>query len=93
MRCAKLCIVATKCLAGCLEGGRIYLGCGFGSLVHHGGRKQRGERREEGQGGRGEGREGKGRGAEERRESQTKRDYASCLSITSSHSTWGPSLL
>lgn len=68
MRCVKLGIVATKCLAERLEGGRIYLGCGFGSLVHHGGRKEKGEKREEGWGGRREGREEKERGAEERRQ-------------------------
>lgn len=79
MRCVKLGIVATKCLAERLEGGRIYLGRGFGSLVHHGGRKEKGE---------GEGREEKGRGAEERRQ----REPASCLSIISSYSPRGPSL-
>lgn len=68
MRCVKLGIVATKCLAERLEGGRIYLGRGFGSLVHHGGRKEKGEKREEREkreGGRGEGREGEGSGGEE----------------------------
>lgn len=89
MRCVKLGIVATKCLAEHLEGGRIYLGCGFGSLVHHGGRKEKGEKREEREKtGEGEGREEKGRGAEERRQ----REPASCLSIISSYSTRGPSL-
>lgn len=83
MRCVKLGIVATKCLAERLEGGRIYLGRGFGSLVHQGGRKEKGEKR-----GEGEGREEKGRGAEERRQ----REPASCLSIISSYSPRGPSL-